>query len=115
MVKDRIEVRVYLPSRDREGRELPLWLKDTIETIAVEEMCKQYGGSTKTTGYGEWINPETKELCKENVNVISSYTTQETYEKGKPELEARLEFIKAYSRQSALLYATIPVGTVTLL
>lgn len=68
---------LFIPTKDRnntEIRDIDMWLDGAISMIS-----KTFGGATvMAPASGAWVNPDTKEVIREEVHLIHSYGTPDS-------------------------------------
>lgn len=71
-----------------------------VKRVAKATLCRLYGGTTETTGYGSWLN-ENDQLVEESVTILTCYSleTKET------ELSELAEYVKTELSQDCVIYA----------
>lgn len=96
------EIRVYLPSRDKTGKELSAEQRNTTLEIVLADTAYWYGGVTLTEGYGNWLDSSGHLHCEE-VKIVSCYTDEDTEVLHHDDLIKRAEWIKEYCQQDSVL------------
>src|SRR4030065_646509 len=75
---------VYVPSttKDKEGKDVPVSRNDFNKRVKETStfLSKTFGGVTRVTGIGSWVNKRGV-LVKENVVKVESFSPTKTYKK----------------------------------
>ena len=64
---------VFIPTQDKNSKRLKdakMWLNAGITLLS-----ELFGGATVMTAQGCWLNPETEEIVREDVNLVHSYVS----------------------------------------
>ena len=105
------EVRVYVPSKDKDGEDLNAMQRSAWCSMWVASLSCWFGGATSIVGYGHWLDKN--EYChSEGVNIISAYGSADQFAEHYKELKHLAEDMKGSLEQESVMFSITPVDEV---
>jgi hypothetical protein len=87
---------IYFPSKDRDGRPLPIFQSIQCWQAIIHTMIDFFGGCTEVKGRGFWKEDYSSPLIEEEVSLITSFMTE-------VELDEHLETMKIMLSEAMLM------------